>query len=284
MLVVTEHAREFGLPVDSRDLKAESGGQVKGASGAKVQKILNRHGISRVFSEEGGRTNRGSIRNMEVYVEFLNQWHSDGQVDLEAAERFWVDKVREFFEGKPFRLRADRAKTVRAALRDLFDQAETRKKEGGGTQYLGIVLQHLVGAKLRTLYGAKAPRSFSFSTSDQQSARAGDFEIGDAAIHVTVTPTEALIRKSAANLDSGLRPLIITRGKGVSGAEMLCENANLSGRIEVFDVEQFLASNVLEISEFRSSQAQQILADIVVKYNEIIDEVETDPSLKIDFG
>ena len=71
-LVVTEHARKSGLPLDPEALVTERQGQVLGLGRSAVQAILQRHGIARVLASEGGRTSRGSMGNMRDYVALLN--------------------------------------------------------------------------------------------------------------------------------------------------------------------------------------------------------------------
>lgn len=71
VLFVTRKAKQNGLPLRCAYLKAESAGQVAGLSKAAVQSILADHGIVKVLAAEGGRTSRGSIKNMEDYVAFL---------------------------------------------------------------------------------------------------------------------------------------------------------------------------------------------------------------------
>ncbi len=271
----------MGLPLDAEKLKTGSGGQVLGLGTAAVQGILKRHGETRILAKEGGRTSRGSIGNMKAYVDFLNA-HAPSKADLEEAERFWVERIRAFFAGKPFKVKFDRAKSLRAVVAQLLGDADRRQKDGSGTQYVGAVAQHLVGAKLRLLYGSQAVTVESFSTSDDQSRRAGDFEVGDSAIHVTATPTEALIRKCVENFGRGLRPIIVTTRKGSQTAEGLAENAGVGGRIDIFDIEQFVATNLYEHGEFAARGAASALKRLIDAYNEIVDDVETDPSLKIE--
>jgi len=99
--------------------------------------------------------------------------------------------------------------SVRTAIRDLLKQAEQHQKEDAGTMFLGAVLQHLVGAKLELVLGHEVEGHGAF-VADDVTGRLGDFQIEDFVIHVTTSPGEALLRKCAANLDHGLRPLIIT--------------------------------------------------------------------------
>lgn len=96
-LVVTQHARKMGLPLDSEKLLTEGGGQVLGLGKRAVQAILKRHGVARVLASEGGRTSRGSLNNMREYAALLNDLREQGPVDLDAIEAFWIERVHEFF-------------------------------------------------------------------------------------------------------------------------------------------------------------------------------------------
>ncbi|HBO5682742.1 TPA: DUF4928 domain-containing protein [Pseudomonas aeruginosa] len=280
-LVITQHARKMGLPLDPDKLLTEAGGQVLGLGKGAVQAVLNRHGISRVLAAEGGRTSRGSISNMREYVAFLNGL--PGAVDLDAVEAFWIARVHEFFSAKPFKIRLDASRSLRTLVRDMVGQAEERQRNTPGMQYAGAVLQHLVGAKLDCALGAGNFEHNSFSTSDAQSGRAGDFFIGDVALHITTAPGEAVIGRCRDNIDDGYRPIIVTTARGLTAAEVLAENAGLGERIDVFEVEQFVALNLYELGKFAAEGRRVAVGELVTRYNEIIEEVETDPSLKIEF-
>lgn len=54
-LVVTQHARTMGLPLDPDKLLTERGGQVYGLGKGAVQAILAKHGIERVLAAENHR-------------------------------------------------------------------------------------------------------------------------------------------------------------------------------------------------------------------------------------
>lgn len=281
-LVVTQHARK-GLPLNPDELLTEAGGQVLGLGKGAVQTVLNRHGITRVLAAEGGRTSRGSISNMREYVALLNNLAASGGVDLDAVEEFWIARVHEFFSAKPFKIRLDSSRSLRTLVRDMLVQAEERQRNTPGMQYAGAVLQHLVGAKLDCALGIGSFEHNSFSTSDAQSGRNGDFFIGDVAIHVTTAPSEALIGRCRDNINDGYRPIIVTTTRGMRVAEGLADNADLGERIDVFEVEQFVALNLYELGKFAAEGRRVAVGDVVKRYNEVIEEVETDPSLKIEF-
>lgn len=281
-LVVTQHARTMGLPLDPEKLITDGGGQVLGLGKGAVRAVLNRHSIERVLASEGGRTSRGSLNNMRAYVALLNDLREQGPVDLDAIEKFWIARVHEFFAAKPFKIRLDASRSLRTVVGDVLQQAEERQKTTPGVYYAGAVMQHLVGAKLDCVLPGGNLTHNSYSTADAPSNRAGDFLVGDVAIHVTTSPGEALIHKCRDNLDEGLRPLIVTGKKGLPLAEGLAGNAGLGERIDVFEVEQFVAANLYELGTFAADGRRTAVNDLVERYNQIVEEVETDPSLKIE--
>jgi len=281
-LVVTQHAKTMGLPLDPEKLVTGGGGQVVGLGKGAVQSVLKRHGITRVLAKEGGRTSRGSLGNMREYVAFLNAISKASKVDLEAVEAFWVSRVQLFFSGKPFKIKLDASRSLRTVVRDVISQAEQRQKDTPGMNYAGAVLQHLVGAKLDCALGKGHLQHNSFSTADAPNARAGDFFLGDVAIHVTTSPGEAVIERCRENLNDGHRPVLVTLQKGLSVAEGLASNVGLADRIDVFEIEQFVALNLYEIAKFAAEGRRIAVTDMVSRYNEIVEEFETDPSLKIE--
>ena len=105
--------------------------------------------------------------------------------------------------------------------------------------------------------------------------------IDDVAIHVTNAPSESMIRDYITNLTDGLRAIVVTRKAGVAVAEGLAGNAGIADRIDIFEIEQFLALNLYELSGFAPSRRRAAVSEVIDRYNWIVDEVETDPSLRI---
>ena len=91
------------------------------------------------------------------------------------------------------------------------------------------------------------------------------------------------IEKCKANLRSGTHPVIITIFDRVHTALNLAEDAGLAGRVEVWDIQQFLSANVYEHSLFDEAKRNSTLSDIISRYNDIVLRTETDPSLRIEF-
>ena len=278
-LVVTRHAKDNGLPLNPDKLLTDGGGQVLGLGKGKVQKILKEHGIVTTVASEGGRTSRGSVKNMRTYVDFLNCL-KDGKSLLDQIEKWWVSRIEEYFQAKPFSFRFDSANSMRSIVRDLLKQAESRQKDGTGTMFQGTMLQHLVGAKLEVLLGREL-ESHGASVADAPTDREGDFRIEDVVIHITCAPSEALLQKCRQNVDHGLRPLIITTYKKVSVAENMAETAGISDRIDIFDFEQFIAGNLFELGKFTALKRKATAIEIIDRYNALVERCETDPSLKI---
>lgn len=280
-IVVTQHAREMGLPLDPAALLTDGGGQVHGLGKAAVQVILKRHGIDRVLAQEGGRTSRGSINKMKVYVDFLNRLDDD-MADLEVIEAYWISRVNDFFAGKPLRITLDATRSLTYVVRDILTQAAERQVGSVGIQHVGAVLQHLVGAKLDCVLGPDALKHNSFSTADASTGRVGDFALGDVAIHVTTFPGEAVIERCHVNIDGGLRPILVTLPERVDVARGIAEQHLLKNRLDIFDIEQFVALNLYEMGEFGTHGRRAAIEDFIARYNAIVEEVETDPSLQIE--
>lgn len=281
-LVITRTAIKNGLPLDATKLVTAAQGQVLGLGKGAVQAILADHGITKVLAAEGGRTSRGSMGNMQDYVAFLNEASRFKGFDLSLVESWWVERVRDFFESSPLKLKVDTGSSIKACINSIFDEAKRRQSENRGSTILGAVMQHLVGAKLEVLYPEQTIHHSGYSVADSPTGRSGDFQIGDCVIHVTTAPGEAVIRKCHDNLDRGLRPLVISNGAGAALAEALAEGEGIARRIEVLDITQFLVANMLEWTCFDGQQRRGTFEDLVARYNVIIDQCETDPSLKIE--
>ncbi len=282
VLILTRNAKSKAFPLDKAEFVTAKGGQVAGLGGPAVKRILNDHGVERILSTEGGRTSRGNMERMGAYIDVLNDLSAQGRLDLEDAEHYWVERTQAYFDALPFTFKLDPAKSLRACVRDLLAQAVARQREVKGTMYAGAVMQHLVGAKLDYVTKGSAIHH-GFSVADAPSNRSGDFLIGDVAIHVTTAPGEALIRKCQGNLSLGLRPLIVTTEDGVGGAKALSKQAGVDDRLDVIEIEQFIATNVYEWSLFQRDARPTAVQDIIERYNRIVADVESDPSLRIEF-
>ncbi len=283
-LVVTQTAKERGLPLEPESLRTEEGGQVAGLGKAAVQKILEAHGITKVLAEEGGRTSRGSLGLMRAYVGALNELHKKQKAALNEAMTWWIAKVHAHFASEGPRFHFDSGKSLRANIDDLLRQAEEVQADAGGTNYVGAMLQHLVGSKLDLVLGPGKIQHHGFSVADHSTERKGDYQIDAVPLHVTTHPSEALVRKCADNLRMGLKPVILTLGDGVTGAGFLLKAAELADRVDVLDVGQFLTANVYERSLFKAATCKLTLSKLLERYNMIVQTCETDPSLRIKLG
>lgn len=281
VLVITRNASALTPPFHREDFLTQQGGQVAGLGRAAVQSILNQYGISRTLAEEGGRTSRGSIHRMETYISFLNDLHKQNLLDFRSIEKFWIDRVIEYFSSMPFKIKLDNSKSLRSIISELIEAAFIRQGECTGTMIAGAVMQHLVGAKLEIALHPLAIEHNGFSVADAPSDRKGDFLIGNTAIHVTTAPNESLIRKCHKNIEQNYHPVIITTMSGLGGAAALARNSSIEDRIDILEIEQFIATNILEQCGFEQSKRPIEIKELVKTYNQIINKCETDPSLKI---
>lgn len=282
LALVVQLTRAFSkdsLPIDPADYVTGKQGQVAGLGESNLRKILADHGITRQLAKEAGRTNRGNMGLMHAYAEFISGLPEP--VDFNEIENYWIACVNEYFAGQPFKLAKDSSRSVTDAVNGLLEQAAKRQKENPGMKYAGTVLQHLVAAKLELLM--PTIEIHGASDADDQTGRSGDFIIDDTAIRCTTAPANLLIEKCRSNIEHGLNPVIITISDRVTTARNLLEDAGIGGRVEVWDLQQFLSTNVYEHGFFNSSTRKNVLSELIDNYNCIIDEFETDPSLHIDY-
>lgn len=281
-LVLTRKARDKGLPLDPNGLTTPGGGQVSGLSGTNINRVLGEHGVTHRVGTESGRTSRGTPTLAKTYATFLNDLGLT-PADVEQVEAWWVARFVDHFNSQPFKLNYDASRSLAAVIEDLLAQATARQKKNPGTMYAGAVLQHLVGAKLELALPELAITHNGASVADAVSSRSGDFVLDNAIIHCTMAPGDALMQKCKENLRSGTQPIILTVGKGVGVAQGLAETHGIEGRVEVMDALQFLAANLYEMSLFKAADRRIKVAQLVVKYNEIIAANEADASLRIAF-
>lgn len=220
---------------------------------------------------------------MRSYLDWLRRDAVGG--DLFALERYWAQAWREAKVSPPLRFRYGAGWSLRKCWRDVLSQAARCTSPGHSFAFsLKRVLRHLVGAKLDLVLGQGAVQHHPVSEADQAEGRAGDFTPGDVAIHVTTRPTEALIARCVGNLHAGLRPMIVTLPTLSTGTDMLAEAAGVVDRVDVIDIEQFLAANLHERALFQKANQRPRVEQLIARYNELIDAHENDPSLRIELA
>lgn len=91
-----------------------------------------------------------------------------------------------------------------------------------------------------------------------------------------------MIGKCRNNLNDGLRPVLVTLQQGLTVAEGLADNVGLGDRIDIFEIEQFVALNFYKLGKFGADGYKTAVSAFISRYSEIVEQFETDPSLKIE--
>lgn len=264
--------------------------QVKGLSGDRIKAILGRHGEDRQFTREGGRTSRRTVALARELAQVLNDSLGAGAYlestagDQEGTRRllqeWFVSQVRADYLDRQ-RIAADELdpnKPSRRAIAGLLRAAQDR-----GGYVAGAVAQHLVGAKLSLRFPDCSISNQSYSTADQQTDRPGDFLVGDTAIHVTMSPGDNLMsNRCRNNLQNNFRPLVLVPELRVEAARQLADNAGIGDRVAVSSVEEFVGTNIEELATFTSQGIRSGLRALLERYNQRVEAVESDPSLRIE--
>lgn len=273
MLNVTDLASAAGYPLDPERFFTEGRGQVRNQRGSRPSQILEEWQLPFRFGTESGGTSRGSIGYCEDWVGILNQiFEAHGAVGHGHLMQFWVEKAEALFAHEPVAVRFEGKQTLRAFVRRLIEEVRKKERETTGVKALGAVLQHMVGAKLELVLGPGQVVHHSVSQSDAQTGRAGDFAVGDYAIHVTTAPSEQLIRKCADNIRDGAKPIIVTLASKAAAADQLAQNFDLEDEIEIFEFEPFIVHNLVERALVSASKPRITVEQLVAAYNRIVDE------------
>ncbi|NUT47703.1 MAG: DUF4928 family protein [Saccharothrix sp.] len=283
-LYITEALRSK-FPLSQSDYLTAS--QVKGASGKNAANILARHDETRPFLKEGGRTSRATRPTAIELAELLN---SDDKADKlkqapaevldhagRALQAWFVRQIQtEFFAKERIKAEIRYDKPARVTVKAILEAANAN---GGNTA--GAVAQHLVGAKLALRFPDVEINNESYTTADQQTDRPGDFHVGDTAIHVTMRPVSSLFEtRCLHNINHGYRPRVLVPESDVAGAQLMAKN--VSDRIAVQSIEDFVGTNVEEMAGFTADGVKSGLRSLLEKYNERVLDKEPDPGLLIE--
>ena len=278
-LVVLDRLKsEFNLNMSSHLTKG--GGQIQGASGDNVRKILATFGENRKFIREGGRTNRGLLGDIENLLNALKKTpladlnSSDREKELKQLQLILVEKVREFHGRQRLKPTFVQSNALLGFISEILSLAKSKGIDGP-------VSQHLVGAKLQLRFANEKVENNSYSTADEQLGRAGDFCINDTVFHITVSPMHPVIEKCTQNLADGFGVFLLVPSKHLSGASYMAEQT-APGRITVQSIEAFIAQNLEELSGFSKSRIIKILEGFLNLYNERVEAVEIDKSMLVD--
>ena len=277
-LVIIENMRSnFSLEIESH--KAERSDQLRGASAPRVQEILSRFGEDRVLLKEGGRTNRGLMKNLAPLLGMLSDagiselTESERDSEFTKIQAFLAEKARDIFNADKISFDYSPGITSRAVVGAILDSGRNRGKGGE-------IAEYLVGAKLALRFPDYDIRNSAMSAADDQTAEKGDFQMNDCVFHVTVSPNIGHYEKCQRNLDDGLRVFLLVPDRALIGARQNADS-HVSGEISVESIESFVSQNIEELSDFSSGKVSENLRGLLEIYNERVGEVETDLSLQI---
>jgi hypothetical protein len=270
------------------------GSQLRNASGGRAKAILAEHGETRKYHSEGARTSRGTIDHARALAAAINSaGHTAGVAEFDATERkslafllqqWFVERVRDdYFEKKKITAELNPGWSIRAVVASLLQAG--RERPGNAA---GALAQHLVGAKLKIRFAGsdveiEGINNESYTTADQQTGRAGDYQLNDTAIHVTMSPSMGLFAgRCCDNLNNHFRPRVLVPDDQLSRAITYAQDAGIDKLVAIQSIEDFIGTNIEETAGFSQAKIKELLKELVEVYNERIEAAEVDMSLKIE--
>lgn len=282
-LIVSRMMAE-GMPITDTRLYSKGKSQVRGLSGATISKILKQNGETRIFTREGGRTSRGTIFLAVEFRDILNKVHAAPNTATDyiqvssQLEAFFTECVKlDYFDKQRITVEIDHTKPLSSVVSDIIKAAAERSDKP-----TGVVLQHLVGAKLQLRFPEEKIGLDRANAADMHTDREGDFQVGTTAFHVTTAPMEKLITRCVENKRAGYRPVILTLESKVQAARQMADNVGMSEQISVQAAEVFIGTNIEELSIYDEDKIRLGLAKLIRTYNARIEKIEIDKSLMIE--
>lgn len=278
-LVILENLRS-NFDLDIRSHRAANSDQLRNATGPNVQRILSRYGEERVLLREGGRTNRGLMRNLEPFMKALDAAGleslapDDRNYEISIMQAFLADRAKDILNAGKITFDYHRDITSREIVGQIIEVARNRNKAGE-------VAEYMVGAKLALRFPEYQIRNSAASAADEQTDEQGDFQINDCVFHVTVSPNRGHYDKCLQNLGNGYRVFLLVPDSALAGSRQISE-LEMNNRVSVESIESFISQNIEELSEFSSEQVARNIKSLIGEYNERLSEVETDLSIQIE--
>jgi len=277
--VVVVDALRQKAPITHEDVFTP-GGQLSGGRGSSLRDTLMRYGEDRVLLADGVTTR--STSKFERLAEALS-WGKDlsgwSEEDRDEASKMLAEpilaEIDNYFRRQHLSVAPDRSESPTAWIELILEQSRSKSQ--------GRVEQHLIGAKLECRFPEADISAHAAFAADVQTERPGDFALGKIVFHVTAAPAPPVINKCKDNLRRGLQPVLVVprdsldRAKGLAAFE-----EGLDRRITFVAIEDFLASNILELSGESGRDFIDVLKSIIEIYNRRIEETETDVSLRIE--
>ena len=276
-IVVLDHLLEI-CPVSRADVISR-GGEIRGARSG-LGGVLARHGVSPAYLKEV--TTRQSTTDGLQLFELLDWGKELEQIRKPRRTQFIEEQIGIFAElalkwlnAKSLSPRLDRAASPSHWIAAILEAAKGRSS--------GVVEQHLVGAKLKYRLSTEEIANHPAHAGDAQTDRDGDFSVGEFVYHVTAAPGQSVIDKCVENISKGLFPILLVPRELQDKVLFLIEQQeNVRRRITVFAIEDFIASNIVELSIDSKTKPFEVLQNMIKIYNERLQAVETNPSLKIE--
>ncbi len=214
----------------------------------------------------------------------LNAIRLDGSLelasDLKAAaiaemQGMLVEIVRKHFELAKLSFDVPRPLSAHGCVSAILDAATKVSKAGP-------VAQQLVAAKLRVRFPDIDVATFPVFAQDTQTGRKGDVVVNDMVFHVTVSPNDSHYQACQKNVADGMLATLLVRSALAGSTKQFLSNTVEPHGITVAGIEEFVAQNISELASFRGSELPAKIGELLVEYNRIINEHETDKSLMIE--
>jgi hypothetical protein len=262
VLAMLERLRE--LPDLSVDVHLSKNYQQLNEHNKYVKQALDRHSLISPLTEHGRRAS-----NVAAWSTPLFDWLRNAGFDrlstskqhtlLDILAGVAAERTRLINEAEPLVIKFNKG-SARAIVSDLLDQAQAKNRAKD-------VAEYLIGAKLQLLYGDSLIQPKNVNTPSEF----GDFQVGNAAIEVTINAADSRHIDQVQRLlgNTTLEIWLIVRLSDRERWQNVVDATfgHLIGRIVVTDIETFLCHNVSERSAFEADATREMFCTLIEIYN-----------------
>ena len=89
------------------------------------------------------------------------------------------------------------------------------------------------------------------------------------------------MRKCQANIERGLRPMIVTLRQRMNMAEAQAADLSILDKVELCDIDHFVSHSIEVRSGFARERVESTVTRLIAEYNSIIDKCDAERSLQI---
>jgi hypothetical protein len=178
-------------------------------------------------------------------------------------------------------LHYDVSKPLYLGLNDLILQADELLAKQSLLPFASLVLRHLAVASVSVttpgLWIDDGPILWNLD----ETISAATLRIGRTTLYCTHCPGDFVMLACLVDIRDGVRPIVVTHGKGVVVAELYADKFGISDELDALDSVQFVSGRIHIASQFEAAPQRQLQLEMAGAYNKRVKDSEYQGELQV---